>query len=77
MTVKVHHAEKSSQLLDILRGEQESISAVCLAIGGQTRHRNRVTENFQDWNCKNTFLQIDGKAIGGQGGEKCFQVLSI
>jgi hypothetical protein len=67
MVIKVHHAEKSLQLVDILR---VGARVNC----GYMYGRNCVAVNFQSWNCNNTFCQLNGKAIGGQGGKKCFQL---
>ena len=64
--VKVYHAEESLQLLDVLRGGALFDCGGLLRRGGGTFRRNRVAKKFQGGDSKNTFFQIDGKAIGGK-----------
>ncbi len=65
MAVKVYQAQKSLQLFDILRGGgQELIAAVVLS--QPTRHWNHVPENFQSLSGKNSFFEIDRKAIAAR-----------
>jgi hypothetical protein len=61
--VKVYHAKKMLQLFDILRGRQASITAVCSV--SRACRRDGVLQNFQGWNSKNTFFQMNGESIGG------------
>jgi hypothetical protein len=56
MVVKVYHAEKMLQLLDILWGGTSFDCGSMLGRGGQTCRRNRVTKMFQRWDCKNTYF---------------------
>jgi hypothetical protein len=55
---------------------QESIAAVCLAIGIEPA-AEIMLPRIQSWNCKNTLFQIDGKVIGGQDLKKCFEVNEV
>ncbi len=70
--VKIHHAEKTLQLSDVLKGAGK----VQFRRGCSCR-RNCVTKNFQRGHCKNTFFKIDGETIGGQGIEKSFQMVEV
>ncbi len=65
MPVKLHHANKFLQLLVILGGGARVDCGGVFGCRGRTCHRNCVAKNFQSWNCKNTFVQNYGKAIGG------------
>ena len=76
-TVKVHHAEETLQLLDILRGGTLFDCGGLLRRGGGTFRRNRVAKKFQRWDCKNAFAQIDGCTIGGKNCEKLFQEAKV
>ena len=72
--VKVYHAEKTLQLLDILRGGALFDCGGLLRRGGGAFRRNRVAKKFQGGHSKNAFFQIDGEAIGSQSREKIFKV---
>jgi hypothetical protein len=67
--VKVYHAVKSLQLLNVLRGGTRVICGGVLGRRGGTYRQHRVLKKFQRWNSKNALLQIDGEAIGGQSGK--------
>ncbi len=76
-TVKIHHAEKTLQLFDVLRGWAKLNFGSVIGRGGRRCCRNRVAKNFQRGHCKNTFFKIDGETIGGQGVEKSFQMAEV
>jgi hypothetical protein len=54
--VKVYHAEKALQLLDILRGWVIFDFGGVIGRWGCSCHRNRVAKNFKGGGCKNTFF---------------------
>ena len=64
--VKVYHAEETLQLLDVLRGGALFDCGSLLRRGGGAFPRNHVAKKLKGWESKNTFFQIDGKAIGGE-----------
>jgi hypothetical protein len=74
MAVKVYHAKKTLQLLDILRGWPIFDFGGVIGRGGCSCRRNRMAKNLKRRCCKHTFSQIDGEAIGGQSFEKSLQM---
>ena len=64
--VKVHHAEETLQLLDILRGGTLFDCGGLLRCGGGAFRRNRVAKKLKGGDSKNAFFQIDGEAICGK-----------
>ena len=65
-TVKVYHAEKTLQLLDILRSGALFDCSGLLRRWGGTFRRNHVAKKFQRGESKKAFFQIDGLASGGK-----------
>jgi hypothetical protein len=66
MAVKIYYAKKTLQLLDFLRGWAIFDLGAVIGRVGRSCRRNPVSKNLKGRCCKNTFLQIDGKVIGGQ-----------
>ena len=64
--VKVYHAEKTLQLLDILRGSTLFDCSGLLRRGGGTFRRNRVAEKFQGGDRKNTFFQMMARPLAAR-----------
>ncbi len=54
MATKVHHAKEMLQLLDILGGRAGVNRGGECGRGGGTRRQDRVSQNFQCWNCEKT-----------------------
>jgi hypothetical protein len=75
--VKIHHAEKTLQLFDVLRGWAKLNFGGVTGCGSRPCCRNHVAKNFQRRHCKNEFLKIDGKTISGQRVEKNFQMAEV
>jgi hypothetical protein len=75
--VKIHHAEKTLQLFDVLRGEGRFHFGGVTGRGSRSCCRNRVAKNLQRGHSKNTFFEIDGETIGGQGIENSFQMAEL
>ncbi len=75
--IKIHHAEKTLQLLDVLWGGGGFDFCCVTSPRGRSCHRNCVAKNLQTGHCKNTFFEIDGKTIGGQGIEKNFPMEEV
>jgi hypothetical protein len=65
MPVKVYHAEKTLQLVDILRGWAIFGFGGVISRWGCSRRRNPVSKNFKGECCKKTFFQVDGEVIAG------------
>jgi hypothetical protein len=75
--VKIHRAEETLQLFDILRGWAKFNFGSVGGRGGRPCRRNLVAKNFQRTHCKNAFFKIDGETIGGQSIEENFQVAEV
>jgi hypothetical protein len=70
MAVKIHHAEKTLQLFDFLRGWAEFDFSGVVGRGGRPCCRKCVANNLQRRCCKDTFFKVYGKTIGGQSRGK-------
>jgi hypothetical protein len=71
MAVKVHHAKKTLQLLDVLGGGGDRFDCDGMTgYGGQSCRWNCVAKNFHGGDCKKAFLKVDGETIGGQSIKK-------
>jgi hypothetical protein len=75
--VKVYHAEKTLQLLDVLRGWAILDFAGVIGRGGRSCRRNRVAKNFEGRGCKNTLFQVNCQTIGSQSAEKSLQMAEV
>ena len=75
--VKVYHAEKTLQLLDVLRGWAVFDFGGVIDPRGRSCRRNRVSKNFKRGGCKNTFFQVNCQTIGSQSIEKSLQVAEV
>jgi hypothetical protein len=62
--VKIHHAEKTVLLFDVLRGWAEFDFGDVMGQGGRPCRQNCAAKDFQRRGCKNAFFKIYGKTIG-------------
>jgi hypothetical protein len=60
--VKVYHAEKTLQLLDVLRGRAVFEFGGVIGRGGRSCRRNRVAKNLKGGGCKNTLFQVNPRS---------------
>ena len=66
MVVKVHHAENTLQLLDVLRGGALFDCGGLLRRGGGTFRRNRVAKKLQKGTAKTHFLKLMAKPLAAK-----------
>ncbi len=70
---KIHHAEKTLQLFDVLRGWAEFNFGGVISRGGRPCHRNRVAKNFQRRCCKVTCFKFMARSLVARAVKKAFR----